>query len=40
MICFMTMPMQVMSKAMALEWVCLGGIRQATQGDKCLWGGH
>lgn len=32
--------LQVMSKAMALEWVCLGGIRQASQGGRCLWGGH
>jgi len=31
---------KVMSRAMALEWVSIGGVRQATQGTKCLWGGH
>ncbi|KAF5828679.1 hypothetical protein DUNSADRAFT_17227 [Dunaliella salina] len=31
---------KVMSRAMALEWVSIGGVRQATQGTRCLWGGH
>lgn len=30
-----------MTKAMALEWVALGGVRQASLPDaKCHWGGH